>query len=492
MKEKYDYIVVGTGIGGGTLISELTKFSNDILVVEAGNLKHNSPNYISKGRDFGLRSTSSIQLGGTSNLWHGVLSFLDDIDFKQRDWIKGSKWPITLDDLMPYYKKISKSFGIKDFEYFFENKLPEDLNNELKSIPFNRNILNNKLFQQPLNILNYKHKLLKLYQSKKITLLQNSKVCKLNIDNGKAISVVIGTDNKLYDVSANNIIICSGALESPRILQNSNVNNPIIGKYLMDHPMGNLCQVKFKKPRKAQIYSAKKYNPHIAIKTGLTFSLDIQKKHKIPNHCFYLRPSFSQGINNKSEKIKLSLLAFKDGKISLKDIFYVLSNINIAFQILTYKLSYNATYKFADLFFVSEQTPTEDSFVRLSKDKKDEYGYPLAEINWNISKSDVESVEKCYEILKKEGFSNEDFEFTHKFEDIDWSNNFTSAAHHVGTCRMAENENDGVVDKNLKVFGIDNLYICDGSIFRTGGNVNNGFTIAAFATRLAEHLKTKK
>jgi hypothetical protein len=32
----------------------------------------------------GLRSTRSIQLGGTSNLWHGVLSPLDEIDFKSK------------------------------------------------------------------------------------------------------------------------------------------------------------------------------------------------------------------------------------------------------------------------------------------------------------------------------------------------------------------------------------------------------------------------
>ena len=79
--------------------------------------------------------------------------------------------------------------------------------------------------------------------------------------------------------------------------------------------MGNLCQVKFKNPQKAQIYSAKKYIPNIAIKTGLTFNTNLQKKEQLPNHCFYLRPSFSEGIDNKSERVKLSLLTFKDGKI---------------------------------------------------------------------------------------------------------------------------------------------------------------------------------
>jgi choline dehydrogenase-like flavoprotein len=127
----------------------------------------------------------------------------------------------------------------------------------------------------------------------------------------------------------------------------------------------------------------------------------------------------------------------------------------------------------------------------LSQTKTDKYGYPLAEINWKVSSKDSQSVEKFYNILKNDGFSDSDFEFTHKFEDLEWDKNFTSAAHHVGTCRMAIDKSEGVVDENLKVFGTNNLYICDGSVFPTGGNVNNGFTIAALASRLSNHLLIK-
>ena len=57
---------------------------------------------------------------------------------------------------------------------------------------------------------------------------------------------------------------------------------------------------------------------------------------------------------------------------------------------------------------------------------------------------------------------------------------------------MANNEQQGVVDRNLKVFGVDNLYVCDGSIFTTAGNVNISFTISAFACRLSEYLLSRK
>lgn len=37
--------------------------------------------------------------------------------------------------------------------------------------------------------------------------------------------------------------------------------------------------------------------------------------------------------------------------------------------------------------------------------------------------------------------------------------------HYTGTCRIGESIEDSVVDKNLKVHGIENLYVCDASVF---------------------------
>ena len=53
---------------------------------------------------------------------------------------------------------------------------------------------------------------------------------------------------------------------------------------------------------------------------------------------------------------------------------------------------------------------------------------------------------------------------------------------------MADNPDQGVVDRNCRVHGVSNLYVAGGSVFPTAGAVQPSLTIAALALRLADHL----
>jgi choline dehydrogenase-like flavoprotein len=61
-------------------------------------------------------------------------------------------------------------------------------------------------------------------------------------------------------------------------------------------------------------------------------------------------------------------------------------------------------------------------------------------------------------------------------------------AHLVGGCRMGFSADDGVVDRNLRSFAVDNLYVTDGSVLPTQGSANPALTIMALAARCADHL----
>jgi choline dehydrogenase-like flavoprotein len=62
-------------------------------------------------------------------------------------------------------------------------------------------------------------------------------------------------------------------------------------------------------------------------------------------------------------------------------------------------------------------------------------------------------------------------------------------ADHAGcTCRMSADETLGVTDAQLRVHGLDNLYVCSNGCFPNIGTVNPTLTLTALALRLGDHL----
>ena len=63
--------------------------------------------------------------------------------------------------------------------------------------------------------------------------------------------------------------------------------------------------------------------------------------------------------------------------------------------------------------------------------------------------------------------------------------------HHMGGTRMGTNPERGVVDKNLKLFGKSNLFICGSSVFPSAGHANPTLTLTQLSLRLASFLARK-
>ena len=63
--------------------------------------------------------------------------------------------------------------------------------------------------------------------------------------------------------------------------------------------------------------------------------------------------------------------------------------------------------------------------------------------------------------------------------------------HHMGTTRMADDPGRGVVDRDCRVHGLENLYIGGSSVFPTSGQANPTYTIVQLALRLGDHLGRK-
>ena len=62
-----------------------------------------------------------------------------------------------------------------------------------------------------------------------------------------------------------------------------------------------------------------------------------------------------------------------------------------------------------------------------------------------------------------------------------------ASSHPQGGCKMGKPGN-GVVDFNGHSYDVNNLFVCDASLFPTALGVNPKLTIAALATKIGEHI----
>lgn len=66
-----------------------------------------------------------------------------------------------------------------------------------------------------------------------------------------------------------------------------------------------------------------------------------------------------------------------------------------------------------------------------------------------------------------------------------------STAHILGGAVMGKDAETGVIDKNNKVFGYENMYVCDGSMISANPGVNPSLSITAISERAMSLIKTK-
>jgi len=112
-------------------------------------------------------------------------------------------------------------------------------------------------------------------------------------------------------------------------------------------------------------------------------------------------------------------------------------------------------------------------------------------IDFNFSDIDVENVIKNHQIIddylrfNKLGY----LKYVNKNLNTEVSFQARDGFHQLGTTRMSKEIQDGVVDSNCRVHGVENLYIASSSVFPTSGQANPTLTIVALSIRIAQTLK---
>ena len=142
---------------------------------------------------------------------------------------------------------------------------------------------------------------------------------------------------------------------------------------------------------------------------------------------------------------------------------------------------------------LQEQRPEEQNSISLSNNF-DPLNIPLSKIYWKRSLSEIKSTKIIAEELGGVFLDSDigrialnDYLYGETGEyDV------TTGNHQLGGTRMGYSQNDSVVDKNLKVHDVENLYINGSSVFRTGGHCHPTYSIVKLSLRLGDHLKNLK
>jgi len=484
-----DICIVGTGMGAMSVAHTLVRAGRDVLFVEAGPLKaarrsHPAVQSENVGRPFGIAVSRGLEVGGGTAFWHGVCAPLDQEDFLARPWIPHSGWPIGHAELARWYPLARDFLGSQD---------GPDAATQRDSPAYPApDVLDAKPYRYRVSPFRGKELLVEWCRHGRARCLYHATALQLLQAQGKARSLLVGSAGKRFRVIARRFVIAAGALETPRLLLNSlqQDNAPPaswwLGRNLIDHPAGYLSQVRFKQPFDEQ--SAEDASG-LDTRTMAGFMLrgEVQRRHRLPNHAVFIRKGISKlPVPTAAMMSFLGMRGPRD--VALNHLASLVRHPYIIWRIAHQKLPLRTRSRYGDLFFMTEQLPNPDSRVRLSAQARDEFGFPSAQVDWRLSAQDTAMFADYHALLMASLRKNDSVGGLRADPLSRWEETMTSAAHHLGTARMAATPRDGVVDRDAKVFGFENVWVGDGSVFPTAGSVNPSLTICALGHRLGAHL----
>jgi choline dehydrogenase-like flavoprotein len=130
---------------------------------------------------------------------------------------------------------------------------------------------------------------------------------------------------------------------------------------------------------------------------------------------------------------------------------------------------------------MSEDLPDPDNRVTLGPDGRINLAYTFGDLSGHRR-----LVEKLEQGLT--GFVRAQHTLFEPHFQIDELLPLYGTAHQCGTLRMGHDPKTSVVDANCKAHDLDNLYVCDASVFVSASAVNPTLTIVANAMRVGAHI----
>lgn len=528
----YDCCVVGAGPIGLTFAMEAAEAGARVLLVDAGDgksAKHPVASF--SGQQTHIRDSARHApldqavrrgIGGTSRLWGGRCVAPEPIDLAKRDYAPGGEWPISIDDVTPWYESTARhldcgppvfrteapdwaglsNFGMSNLERWSRQpRLDSGLGGRVLAHPRVAALLDTRLIDLELAA------------------------------DGTVAALVAEHNGAQIRLRAHHYVLAMGGLEITRLLLDvqrrlpsafGGVDGPL-GRYYMGHTTGSIAEIVLADPGRVGDLDFKRDEHNSYVRRRLTPSEEAQRQHRLLNTSFYLdNPAFYEYTHHNAtlsavflgmavpplgrrivaERMRLRHIGPRPYHVG-KHLANVLRRpwrvVADGVEIIRQRyispvrkpgfILRNDGGRYA-VHYHAEQLPNPDSRLTMHTN---EDGEAVLEVDYRYLDADIDSVLRCHELLDADlraaGLGR--LEYLAKDADgtraLAWEQAI-HGLHSIGTSRMSNDPADGVVDRDLRVHGISNLFIASTSVFPTSAEANPTFFAAALAVRLAHHL----
>ena len=140
----------------------------------------------------------------------------------------------------------------------------------------------------------------------------------------------------------------------------------------------------------------------------------------------------------------------------------------------------------------TEMVARRESRVTLDH-RVDALGMPRAIVDWRVGRPEVRTAAvfagRLDALLRGAALGRLALSALPRADELE--GRVAGGCHHIGTTRMAADARGGVVDRDCRVFGVQNLFIAGSAVFPTSGWSNPTLTLLALGYRLADQLKSE-
>jgi len=477
-----DLAIAGGGPVGISMALALANSPLKVVLLESGGMTFDAKTQaLYEGSKIGapyltLEATRLRFLGGSSNHWGGWCRPMDQIDFEERTWMPYSGWPFGKKEVDRYFVKAHSLCEGGTLLYDKAGQFTTALGNELalgdggvttRWFQFSKTRDSNL----PTHFGDRYAEDLKRIGKLSVYLHANATRIGLDASGAKVEEIDVATlSGRKFKVKPKAAVLAMGAIEVARLMLASNDvatagagnAHDLVGRFFADHPTPrDAAFLVLFDGKLAPFYQGNQTVRGAIVRAGL-----------FPSEAF-----------RRSHAVMASSITIEN-KVDLDD--FGKATVAETANALGVDASNHAAFS---LGAGMEVTPDPDRRITLDSET-DALGMPRAKLHMRIADSDFSQFRQTLKELGRQlleariGMLKLNLRSRQEWLDvIDWGN------HHMGTTRMHADPRKGVVDANLKVHGLANLYVAGSSVYPTYGAANPTVNLLSLALRLADHLK---